>query len=62
MGQNFVDGSKNENSQIQFSRMLTYHAEQEHNYPYFADFIFTDVRTTAKSTKILSHEISYYLV
>ena len=47
---------------MKFSRMLAYHAELEHNNAQFADFIFAYVRSTMKSAKILSNEISHYTV
>ena len=58
----FADGSKNENPQIKFSQMLAYHAKREHNYAYFADFIFADVRPTVKSAKICPTKIFHYAV
>ena len=45
---------KNENFQIKLLWMLAYCA--------FVYFIFADARKTAKSVKILSHEISHYMV
>ena len=42
--------------------MLAYHAEQEHNYAQFTDFIFADVRPTAKSAQIFPMKISHYTV
>ena len=50
----FMDGSKNDNSQIKFLRMLAYHAEWQHNYAYNSR-IFADIRPTANFAKILSH-------
>ena len=50
------DGSKNENLRVKFSRMLDRIMRQNSEDAIFADKIFADVRPTAKSAKILSHE------